>query len=122
MPTYSLAISRIGRSSRDVLRLEWWKPQFGMYRVPQDRCGATRGLASLLGRQVLACFRPRSFGTVDVCSFAAPGAGGSARPRIQHASASVMHSIFKKFNTLGGYIAENIEKIEELQHVRRFSV
>lgn len=26
----------------------------------------------------------------------------------------VMHSIFKKFNTLGGYIAENIEKIEEL--------
>ena len=26
---------------------------------------------------------------------------------------SVMHLIFKKFNTLVGYIAENIKKIEE---------
>jgi len=25
----------------------------------------------------------------------------------------VVHLIFKKFNTLGGYIAENIKKIEE---------
>jgi hypothetical protein len=25
----------------------------------------------------------------------------------------VMHLTFKKFNTLGGYIAENIKKIEE---------
>ena len=25
----------------------------------------------------------------------------------------LMHLIFKKFNTVGGYIAENIKKIEE---------
>ena len=35
-----------------------------------------------------------------------PGSGDSDEDR-------VMHLIFKKFDTLGSYIAENIKKIEE---------